>query len=266
MMPRQLVLSRHGFTTGNLAWRLAREGDLSLLDEFLDRPADRAGLTETGEQQMVILGEWLRKERFVFDRMYVSPLKRARQSAKMLKLPGKWIKSEYLREQRLGILEMVTPEERGQYLDSLEGKPHLRDPFNFAPLRGESFADIAAERAGPFLEMLERECSGDESVLVMGHSGTNKMLDCIIRQWTPREFVAHHVRGDNKIFNGMVLHYTRLNPETGEEFPTLDWVRTCCPWFDPKPSKWQKIDREPPGPITRSLALLREFLSPKPVA
>lgn len=259
MMPRQVVLCRHGQGENNFVWNMAKGGDSALLEELMERPSEKAPLTETGIAQIELLGEWLQKEQFVFDRKYRSPLRRAKQSAEALKLPGKWIRSPLLREQSLGIMRYVTPEQREEYLASLRGSPHIRNPYTFAPVGGESFADVATKRSVPFLEDLERDCSGEESIMVMGHSGTNKMLDCCIRQWSPKEFVAHYVHGDNKILNGMALHYTRINPETGEESETLDWVRTCCPWVDPEPSQWQKIERKTQG--STLLSFLRELLA-----
>jgi len=260
MMPRQIVLCRHGQGENNFVWNVAKSGDSALLEELMERPPEKAPLTETGVKQIELLGEWLRKEQFIFKRKYHSPLRRARQSAKALKLPGKWIQNANLREQSLGIMRYVTPEQREEYLASLRGSPHLRNPYTFAPVGGESFADVATKRIVPFLQELEDECNGEESVLIMGHSGTNKMLDCCIRQWSPREFVAHYVHGDNKIFNGMALHYTRINPETGEESDTFDWVRSCCPWVDLEPSPWQKIERGPRG-FARLSSYLRELLA-----
>jgi broad specificity phosphatase PhoE len=238
---------------------MAQAGDIALLEELRDRPAEEAPLTGVGMEQMVHLREWLRKEQFVFDRKYVSPLRRTKQSSRVLKLGRNWVESEYLTEQSLGIMRYMTPGGRQEYLDSLRGEPHIRDPYNFAPVDGESFAYLATNRVVPFLEDLERDCSGNENVFVMGHSGTNKMIDCCIRQWTPKEFVAHYVHGDNKILNGMVQHYTRIDPATGEESETLDWVRTCCPWVDPEPTEWQKIERGSQSPAW--LSFIRELLA-----
>lgn len=48
----------------------------------------------------------------------------------------------------------------------------------------------------------------------------------------------------DQIHNGHILHYTRVDPHTGEVHPFFLWMRSVCPW-DTKlsPKGWLKIDR-----------------------
>jgi broad specificity phosphatase PhoE len=246
MLPRNLVYVRHGQSQRNLAGKQAYEhGDMALFEEIINRPSSLALLTPEGEDQARATGAWLREQNFNFGRYYTSSYLRAKQTAGLLNLPGShWFIENNLRERSGGIMEDMTKGEREEYLNGLRNKAHLLDLFNFQPTRGESYADVTV-RWRFFLDTLHREC-GNMDVLVVNHGDNMWVARSLHERWTPEEFVKNRGRYDTHggIPNCMVLHYSRVNPETGEVLQYLGWYRTCCPWKDSTPSSWQKIIRK----------------------
>jgi hypothetical protein len=44
--------------------------------------------------------------------------------------------------------------------------------------------------------------------------------------------------------NSQVLHYTRINPVTGEVSPYFKWMRSVCPWkMEYSREEWMEFDR-----------------------
>ncbi len=247
MMPKNLIYVRHGQSERNLAGKKAFEGDMSLFEEIINRPSSIALLTPEGERQATITGEWLRKQDFNIGRWYTSSYNRAKQTAGLLGLPGaQWFINNNIRERSGGVMEEMTPDERRNYLASLRNKVHLYDLFNFRPDRGESFADVAELRWPRFLGTLDRECGHMDAVIVVNHGDNMWAAQSVHERWTPEDFVEN--RGGEaaygKIPNCMVLHYTRINPATGDEVKYLGWVRSCCPWKSEEPTAWRKIVRK----------------------
>ncbi|WP_157321091.1 phosphoglycerate mutase family protein [Nesterenkonia alkaliphila] len=65
MMPLDLILIRHGESEGNVAGALARQGDEPYYtDAFVTTPGREWQLTETGQKQVQIMGQHLRKAEF----------------------------------------------------------------------------------------------------------------------------------------------------------------------------------------------------------
>lgn len=245
MLPLNLVYVRHGQSERNLAGKHAYEGnDTTLFEQIVNRPSSTAFLTPEGERQGVLTGKWLESQGFSFGRCYTSSFNRAKQTAGLLGLRGAlWYIENNIRERSGGIMEEMNPEQRRVYLDSLRNRAHELDLFNFRPDRGESFADVTI-RWKLFLDTLHRECS-QMDVVVVNHGDNMWVARSIHERWTPEMFVLE--RGEyahSKIPNCMVLHYTRINPETGDEAPYPQWYRTCTPWKDPTPSPWQPVIRK----------------------
>jgi len=245
MLPKHLIYVRHGQSERNQAGKLAYEkGDMTLFEEVINRPSSQAVLTPLGETQAQASGEWLRAQGFRFERWYTSSYNRAKQTAGLLRLPeAQWFIENNIRERSGGVLEDMSVSERKEYLSKIRNRAPELDLFNFKPERGESYADVTI-RLRLFLDTVHRECGDMEAVIVVNHGDNMWVARSLHERWTPEQFVE--IRGHNgagKIPNGMILHYTRINPETGEEMKYVGWVRTCCPWKNPEPTPWQPIIR-----------------------
>lgn len=245
MLPRNLVYVRHGQSERNLAGKNAyQHNDLTLFEEIINHPSSLAFLTPEGERQAMVAGQWLREQGFDFGRYYTSSYNRAKQTAGLLDLPDAiWYIENNIRERSGGCMEDMLPHERREYLNGVRNRAHELDLFNFRPDRGESFADVTI-RWRLFLDTLHRECIKMD-VIVVNHGDNMWVARSIHERWTPEMFVDR--RGDGgapgKIPNCMVLHYTRINPNNGDEVAYPKWVRTFCPWKEDKPSAWQSIHR-----------------------
>ena len=246
MLPKNLIYLRHGQSERNLAGKKAyEENDDSLFEQIINKPSSLAPLTRWGIEQAVKTGEWLRAHDIEFGRHYTSSHVRAKQTAGLLDLPGSvWYVNNNIRERSGGVMEDMTPAQRAEYLGKLRNRAHLLDLFNFRPDRGESYADIADIRWQIFLGTLHRECKDMQAVLVVNHGDNIWAARSVHERWTPQDFESNRgAEAHGKIPNCMLLHYTRVNPDTGEEMSYLGWYRTCCPWRDPVPTNWQPIVR-----------------------
>lgn len=246
MLPKNLYYLRHGQSLRNLAGKMAfQENDDSLFEQIINQPSSRARLTPEGVRQATITGNWFRGNELRFERCYTSSHDRAKETAGLLDLPHPWYVNNNIRERSGGVMEDMTRDQRIEYLGKLRNRAHLLDLFNFRPDRGESFADIADIRWQIFLGTLHRECSKMDAVLVVNHGDNMWAARSVHERWTPQDFENNRgVEAHGKIPNCMILHYTRVNPETSEEMPYLGWYRTCCPWKDPRPTEWQPIVRK----------------------
>jgi broad specificity phosphatase PhoE len=243
-MPRNLVYVRHGQSVRNYAGKIAYEtGDMALFEEVINKPSSVAPLTKLGCDQAIKTGQWLRAQGFKFRRRYTSSFNRAKETAALLGLDDHWYIDNNIRERSGGVMEDMTPPQRQAYLEGIRNQGHVFDPFNFRPDRGESYADVDMRKTF-FFGTLHRECNEDD-VLCVNHGDNMWVVDYKIRRWTTEQFVAKRGNGHGKIPNCMVVHYTRIDPDNpdGEPSKHLDWVRMCCPWEDPIPGAWERIER-----------------------
>ena len=121
-------------------------------------------LTDTGRQQAIAAGEWL-KTNFQqgFDRYYVSEYLRAMETAARMDLPdAKWFAEVFLRERDWGQMDLMSWSERNDKMaDELKRKD--LDRYLYAPPGGESMADVAL-RVDRVLQQLHRECIRADSL------------------------------------------------------------------------------------------------------
>ena len=241
MMPRNLVLIRHGESEGNVATRLSKEGDDSHFTQgFRDKPGSQWRLTEKGVLEAKKAGEWLKAHNINrFGRYYVSPLKRTRETAAHLGLPdAKWFISAYLREREWGDLQGLTYlEQRANYSRSMLLKQ--TDGFYWTPPNGESMAMVCL-RVDRTFSTLHRECS-ETSVVMAPHGETMLACKMNIERIDPEGFYAVYKQHPH---NCEIWHYTRIDPETSKESKRLDWVRTINPTVSDIPSPWRHIERK----------------------
>ncbi len=245
MMPRHLVLVRHGESEGNVANRRSRQGDNSAFtDAFRNRHSSQWRLTDRGREQAIAAGAWIRANYPEgFGRKYSSEYLRAMETAAMLGLPGNWYVDFYLRERDWGQLDVMTDEERhARFADELRRRDI--DSFFWAPPGGESMAHLCL-RVDRVLNTLHRECS-DTDVLTVCH-GEVMWAFRVRLERMPQRIYRDLEASDhpwNHIHNGQILEYSRIDPETGEEHSHMEWVRSTCPWDDDRSwNRWERIKR-----------------------
>lgn len=251
-MPNHLVLLRHGESEPNIARRAAKLGNISLYTaEFRARPDYRHRLTERGVEQAQVTGGWITRhvlEEFnlpYFDRNYVSPPIRAVETAGNLYLPTNepWRMSYLVRERDYGDIDGMTNEEyETKYPDN--AKKRKLDPLFWRPPGGESILEVAETRVRELYDTFHREVPGG-SVIISTHGEFMWANRLAIEQPMPEEWDAWEADPSLHIDNCSVLHYTRVNPESGDVMPYIGWVRRVTPWINPDdPGQWEAVPRQ----------------------
>jgi broad specificity phosphatase PhoE len=265
-MPTDLVLVRHGESEGNVTVTNGKAGDLSgYTEEFTSTPGHLWRLTDLGRDQAAAIGGWLAAEfaarpragkrkgsdLVTFDRHFVSPYVRTRETAGTLDLPGAtWRINRALRERDWGDIGSLTRQEfrsRPEYL--LNARIKRNDPLYWVAPNGESVAQVAEDRVRNLLGTLHRECDG-QRVLAVTHGDWMWAARLVLERWSDEEFAARDIDPEQQIANCQVLHYTRTDPVTGEAAEKLSWLRTAAPvraggGWTVAVSPWQEIGRPP---------------------
>lgn len=252
-MPDHLVLVRHGFSEGNVANKLAREGNFeAFTDEFHERPGYEWRLVEEGVDQAQQAGLWI--GRFIldaypelnngFDIYYTSPHTRTRETAAHLALPNaEWRQERRIRERDWGDIENMNKTEWPEkYPDNY--KKRLIDPLYWQPPGGESIAQVADTRVRSMNTSLRNRVAerGLRSAIYVTHG------EYIWAEFLDKERMDHaawniaEADASRRIKNCQVVDFTRINPETGERADVISWVRSVTPWETPdSPGTWREI-------------------------
>ncbi len=252
-MPNHLVLVRHGESEGNYARGRAKRGDDSLFtDEYRNRADHQHRLTPRGVEQARIAGRWVTQ--FVlgtfdlehFDRYYCSPYIRPMETAGNLGLPMNdegWRLSYLVRERDYGDMEGLTPSEFIEHYPH-SAKKRSVDPLFWKPPGGESYAEVAETRVREMYDTFHREIPGG-SVIIVAHGEFLKSNRLALEQPTTEQWEQWEDDPAYKMDNCRAMHYTRINPETGEVDPHMRWMRSVCPWKTPDdPGEWHEFGRQ----------------------
>jgi broad specificity phosphatase PhoE len=248
MMPKRLVLVRHGQSEGNLTHRLIEAGQKHLIPpEIMDIPRWQWRLTPKGRNQAKYAGAWIRSNIPVrFDRGFVSWYIRALETAGYLDISEiLWRPSWYIRERDYGTFDAFPPdfnEEEYRRRDALRKV----DRAFWSPEGGESIAQ-ALHRVDRINFTLHRDCE-QENVIAVMHGETMWALRIIYERLSPQEFqdLANSDDEANHIRNCQILEYTRIDPFTDNESTQFTWMRSICPWDPPTDLKvcWKPLVRQ----------------------
>lgn len=305
-MPVDLVLVRHGQSEGNIAVKAALNGDESFYtDAFVNTPGHQWRLSQKGRDQAACTGAWLR-EQFIdnprlgpFDRHYVSPFVRTRETAALLdvhwttparriafaglSLPfsctkqthqPRWYLNRSLRERNWGWIDTL-PKSRFNTSPefALSRKQQDNDPLYWTPPGGESIADVAENRVRNFLDTLHREMTG-RRVIAVTHGEWMSAFRTIIERLDDDQFADIDADSGESIHNCEVFHYTRRNPHVrhGSDISgRVEWVRRARPIEQPdgtftmEVGEWRHIDFDFPDndALLASLPTLDEANAPE---
>jgi len=243
-MPNNLILVRHGHSQGNSVVEAAKQGDDSLFTaEFRERPGHLWRLTDEGREQARQTGEWILQHiGATFDRYYVSPYTRSRETAALLNLPdAKWRIDQRLRERDWGEIGSLPRNEfQAAYPQNARMKHH--DSTYWRPPGGESIPDVR-QRVRSMLDTLHRECA-DRSVVIVTHGEFMWATRSELEYMTDQDLAVADKDPSQKIHNAQVSHYSRLDPDTGEQGKYIDWVRNIRPGQEDGDSGWRPIERK----------------------
>jgi broad specificity phosphatase PhoE len=143
----ELLIVRHGESVANAQGRMQGQHDYPL--------------SETGAQQAVLLGRWLRRAGFVFDAAYSSPLSRALATA----LTRDEISASYP-----GFLERA-----------------VTDLGDFSDYGGESYDDVQARVRSLLLRWQAKHREAAHRILAVAHGGTNfHLVKALVCEPVPR--------------------------------------------------------------------------------
>jgi broad specificity phosphatase PhoE len=238
-MPNDLVLVRHGESEGNVAMEAGKAGDRRhFTDEFMTTPGHQWRLTPTGCAQAQAIGDWIASEVGDFDRHYVSPYVRTKETAGHLGLAGaQWRLNRALRERDWGDIGARPIEEfksRPEFKWNAEMK--RSDPLYWVAPGGESIAHVAEDRVRNVLDTLHRE-SAEQRVICVCHGEVMWAFRLVLERIDDSEFVTLDKDPAEKIHNCTALHYTRLDPATGEQARRPMWKRRAHPEL--RDGRWQ---------------------------
>ncbi|MFZ2202350.1 MAG: histidine phosphatase family protein [Microgenomates group bacterium] len=247
--PLELVFVRHGESEGNVAVKAAKKGDASYFTpEFRKRHSSTWDLTTKGIKQAKAAGKWIRENinGGIFAGYYASTYRRAKRTAGYLNLPGaKWNLRDYIREHDWGNLDVMTDKERhAKYPDIMEQREI--NPYYFSAPGGESLADVLIRARVGILATLYRRLSGKRGIVVT-HGNMIWPIRIIMEGLLPEEYLALKKKKDlkDKINNCQILHYSRIDPKTGDIAEKFSWMRSVCPWnLHPKRDAWRPISHK----------------------
>lgn len=247
-MPNNLVLVRHGQSEANIMVEASKKGDDSYFSEQTMMIPDRSWrLSALGVQQAQTAGAWIKENIDSFDRHIVSPFVRTCETAAHLNIEdARWEENRVIRERNWGEIDGISRKDfKERYpLNAIFKK---KDPLYWSPPGGESIANVAENRVRNILSTLHRENS-KENVLMVTHGEFIWASRMVLQRWSDEEFMKFDKDPDYKVHNCTVVHYTRINPDTGELSNKIRWVRKGYPVqehgeWGMKVSDWEEFDR-----------------------
>lgn len=191
----ELLLVRHGQSTGNVASAAAERGGLERIEIDL-RDAD-VPLSPTGRDQARALGRWLRElaDDETPNHLVSSPYERAQETARLAieeaGLDLRMHTDERIRDRELGILDLLSAAGvRARFPEEDERRAWV-GKFYYRPPGGESWADMAL-RIRSFLSDLEREATeAPRRALVVCHDAVIMLFRYVCEEMTEHEVLEH---------------------------------------------------------------------------
>ncbi len=226
---QHLVLVRHGEDEGDLrraAWKRGEPVTATKIRKLEE-------ITAGGVEQSHRAGLWIQEHILAayglaaFDGCYVSSALRSEQSAVALDLAvAVWQEDHNLDERNRGTIRGLRPEQHETlYPSSFEQMKN--NPLHWLPPGGESLVPDVTRRVCQFMENIE----GTRTVLAETHR------DWI---WAAGIVLGFTVDTDH-IHNGQIIHFTSIDPSTGQQAPELLWVRSIDPMATDGPGEWRTV-------------------------
>jgi broad specificity phosphatase PhoE len=154
-----LILVRHGQSVAN------RDG---IMQGQFDAP-----LSDLGERQAVLLGNWFKERAIVWDAAYCSPLSRAKETCRRLtEAAGKpgWEEDDDLLEVHAGSMQEKTRAEMEKTHANYFGRD-ITNLGDYSEFGGEAYADMQVRVQSFITKLTERHRAGNHTVLIVSHGG-----------------------------------------------------------------------------------------------
>lgn len=251
MLPKDIVLVRHGQSEGNVASHASEAGDHRFFTpEHRDRHNSAWRLTDDGVKQAQATGEWLRSQELTnFDRYMSSEYLRCIETAAHLGFQcAEWFMDYNLRERDYGLMDVVSDhEKKTAFANHHRQFGHHRFYANLPD--GETMARLAMRLSATVMEDLQAFGNEhpDGRVLIVSHGGTMRAFQTILERKSGWQYHAEESESPTfkKINNCQVLHYTRANPfDASDVRGHMAWTRSVCPWDTSRSSnEWRPIIR-----------------------
>lgn len=158
----RLYIIRHGETDWNAERKMQGQHDIAL--------------NENGRQAAIDCGKALKDT--PFDRIYCSPLIRAKETAELIRGDRELeiVVEERLIELHFGALEGVSPTSIVTKEMETQLQNFFRKPAEYKPLGGGEAIEEACDRTDAFLADLRQNEASDASILIVAHGAINKAL------------------------------------------------------------------------------------------
>lgn len=239
MYPLNLILIRHGESEGNLAkFKALSENNNELYEKLESRKNPFYRLTQNGREQIEYTSRWLKENiKFKIDNFYSSEYIRALETALLLDIEyAHWEIKTYLREKDNGMLSGLSPDFKTENY-SQEIKRKEDSLFYYAAPGGESVINCI-NRAESFLNSTINKTTDktitptEKSILCVCHGGIMNSFRLLIEniRGTDINKIKKMLSGDEQIYNGQILWFSRKNPFTNKINPNYKWLYTICPW------------------------------------
>jgi broad specificity phosphatase PhoE len=232
---QHLILVRHGESEGDVRRAAWKSG--SVIPAA--KNPEHEELTVRGEEQSRRAGTWIAKNIIdvygieFFDGCFVSSALRSEQSAIAMDLPiAVWQDDKNLDERNRGKVRGLRAEEH-KHLFPESYMEMNSSPLHWTPPEGESIIQVAA-KARKFLDDIE----GNRTVLAVTHR------DWMWAAMQPLEGLSQEellLVDTNQIHNAQVVHYTSIDPDSGEQAPALLWKRSVDPMRPDEAVSWKYI-------------------------
>lgn len=240
-LPMNFTLVRHGLSEANRIQKFLKKNDVLGLQasgvdiaEVVRRHDSTARLAPLGVEQAEATGEWMRKNLNPFDRFYVSPHIRTRETAAHLHLNGEWIVDDRFRERDWG--EVANPnEDFTNPISPLSLRLKEMNEWYWKPQGGESLATGVRARVELVMESLNRRGDRNHNVVAVAHGEFIRVAQFVIERMSPDYFNMTDADPSYKVENTMVIEYTRQNPDNPADIrDQYHWRRATCPWDESK--------------------------------
>lgn len=236
-LPINFTLVRHGLSEANRVQKFMKKKDIEGLlrglvdvDELFARHDSTARLSKKGVEQADATGQWIRENiEGEFDRFYVSPHVRTRETAAHLKLEGQWIVDDRFRERDRG--EVANPnQDFSDPISVLSRNLKNMNEWYWKPQGGESLATGVRARVEMVMASLYRRQNANH-VIAVAHGEFIRVAQFVIERLSPDKFNLMDSDPAYRVANTMVIEYTRQNPNDATDIrDNYHWRRATCPW------------------------------------